>query len=103
MKNALSPITAILLLLICGAFPANAQNPGAGTASAQTAAQSPAQAPSGPMEYKMVSGFKQPFNDDLKDQTSKGWVPVGGVSVTSWNNDLYFAQLLARPMGQGGR
>jgi hypothetical protein len=55
----------------------------------------------GNMEYKVISGFKQPFNDDLKYQTSKGWTPVGGVSVTSWNNDLYFAQLLGRPSGSG--
>ncbi len=53
------------------------------------------------LEYKMVYGFKQPFNDDLKYQTSKGWTPVGGVSVTVWNNDLYFAQLLSRPAGSG--
>ena len=53
------------------------------------------------LEYKMVSGLKQPFNDDLKYQTSKGWTPVGGVSVTAWNNDLYFAQLLSRPAGSG--
>lgn len=53
------------------------------------------------MEYKLVSGYKQPFNDDLKYQTSKGWVPVGGVSVTSWNNDLFFAQLVGRPVGSG--
>jgi len=24
---------------------------------------------------------------------------VGGISVTSWNNDLYFAQLLSGPAG----
>lgn len=49
------------------------------------------------LEYKVISGYKQPFNDELKYQVSQGWKPVGGISVTSWNNDLYFAQLLSRP------
>lgn len=48
-------------------------------------------------EYKVLSGFKQPFNDDLQYHLSKGWRPVGGVSVTTWNSDLYFAQLIGRP------
>lgn len=48
------------------------------------------------MRYKMISGYKQPFNDDLQLHLSKGWVPVGGVSVTAWNNDLFFAQLLQK-------
>ena len=48
------------------------------------------------MEYKVISDFKQPFNDALQYHLSKGWKPVGGVSVTVWNNDLYFAQLLTR-------
>ena len=47
-----------------------------------------------PAKYKMISGYKQPFNDDLQLHLSKGWIPVGGVSVTTWNNDLFFAQLL---------
>lgn len=51
------------------------------------------------LEYKMISGFKQPFNDDLQAHFSKGWKPVGGVSVAVWNSDLYFAQLLSRPVG----
>jgi len=49
------------------------------------------------LRYKMISGYKQPFNDDLQLHLSKGWVPVGGVSVTTWNNDLFFAQLLSKP------
>ena len=52
------------------------------------------------LEYKVISGYKQAFNDDLQFQLSKGWRPVGGVSVTTWNNDLYFAQLLCRPVQQ---
>ena len=68
-------------------------------ASDQPGSSSAASSGGNTLEYKMVSGLKQPFNDDLKYQTSKGWTPVGGVSVTSWNNDLYFAQLLSRPVG----
>ena len=49
------------------------------------------------LRYKMISGYKQPFNDDLQLHLSKGWIPVGGVSVTTWNNDLFFAQLLSKP------
>jgi len=49
-----------------------------------------------PAKYKMISGYKQPFNDDLQLHLSKGWIPVGGVSVTTWNNDLFFAQLLRK-------
>jgi hypothetical protein len=52
------------------------------------------------LNYKMISGYKQPFNDDLQSHVSKGWTPVGGVSVTTWNNDLFFAQLLSRPASQ---
>ena len=47
-------------------------------------------------KYEMISGYKQPFNDDLQLHLSKGWTPVGGVSVTTWNNDLFFAQLLKK-------
>jgi hypothetical protein len=50
-------------------------------------------------EYKVLSGFKQPFNDALQYHLSKGWQPVGGIAVTTWNNDLYFAQLIGRPAG----
>lgn len=73
----------------------------AAPASDQSGSSSSAASGGNTLEYKMVSGLKQPFNDDLKYQTSKGWTPVGGVSVTSWNNDLYFAQLLSRPVGSG--
>jgi hypothetical protein len=52
------------------------------------------------LKYKMISGYKQPFNDDLQFHLSKGWTPVGGVGVTTWNNDLFFAQLLSRPVSQ---
>jgi hypothetical protein len=45
----------------------------------------------------MLTGYKQPFNDDLQLHLSKGWTPSGGVGVTVWNNDLYFAVLLSRP------
>lgn len=56
-----------------------------------------ATAAAGSVEYKMLSGYKQPFNDDLQLHLSQGWTPSGGVSVTVWNNDLYFAVLLSRP------
>jgi hypothetical protein len=96
MKIRLTTILAATFLLIAGVLPAIAQNGGTSSSSS-----SQSQAGSGTMEYKLVSGYKQPFNDDLKYQTSKGWVPVGGVSVTSWNNDLFFAQLVGRPVGSG--
>lgn len=48
------------------------------------------------LEYKVVSGYKDAFNDNLKYQLSKGWRPFGGVSVTTFNGDLFFAQLLCR-------
>jgi len=95
MKIRLTTILAATFLLIAGVLPAIAQNGGASSSSTQP------QSGSGTMEYKLVSGYKQPFNEDLKYQTSKGWVPVGGVSVTSWNNDLFFAQLVGRPVGSG--
>jgi hypothetical protein len=47
------------------------------------------------LKYKVISGYKEPFNDDFRLHLSKGWTPVGGISVTSWNGDLYFAQLLS--------
>ena len=52
------------------------------------------------LKYKVLSGFKQPFTDDLQLHLSKGWTPVGGVSVTVWNNDIYFAQLISKPASQ---
>lgn len=60
------------------------------------ASPAPSDVSNPPMEYKMITNFKQPFNDDLQYQLSKGWKPVGGVAVTVWNNDLYYAQLLGR-------
>jgi hypothetical protein len=56
-----------------------------------------ASTPAAATEYKMLTGYKQPFNDDLQLHLSKGWTPSGGVGVTVWNNDLYFAVLLSRP------
>jgi len=52
------------------------------------------------LKYKMIAGYKQQFNDDLQLHLSQGWTPVGGVAVTTWNNDLYFAQLISRPASQ---
>ncbi len=52
------------------------------------------------LKYKMLTGFKQAFNDDLQLHLSKGWTPVGGVAVTVWNGDLYYAQLISRPAAQ---
>jgi hypothetical protein len=74
------------------------------TATAATliaAPQTPSGVPEAPAyaEYKVLSGFKQPFNDALQYHLSKGWQPVGGISITTWNNDLYFAQLIGRPAG----
>jgi hypothetical protein len=60
----------------------------------------PGQQASQTTKYKMISGYKEPFNDDLQSHISKGWTPVGGVSVTTWNNDLFFAQLLSHPASQ---
>ena len=54
----------------------------------------------GKAEYKVISGYKQPFDDALQYHLSKGWTPVGGVSVTSWNGDLFFAQLIGRTGGK---
>lgn len=90
MKTAPLSIAATLLLLLSVSSPLNAQNGNATAPSAPAA-----------LEYKMISGYKQPFTADLKQKTANGWKPVGGVSVTSWNNDLFFAQLLSRPVGSG--
>lgn len=60
------------------------------------AADQPASATAPQLKYKLLSGFKQPFTNDLQFHLSKGWTPVGGVSVTAWNNDLYFAQLISK-------
>ena len=49
------------------------------------------------LKYKVISGYKETFNDDFQSYLAKGWHPVGGISVTTWNNNIYFAQLLAKP------
>jgi len=83
-------ILAVLLLLISQPARLHATSDN-GSATSQVGALG---APS--LRYKMISGYKQPFNDDLQLHFSKGWIPVGGVSVTTWNNDLFFAQLLSK-------
>jgi hypothetical protein len=86
-------LAAALLLFPCMASTplkadADTNQPSAGSSDAAT-------------EYKMITGNKQAFNDDLQLHFSKGWRPVGGVSVTTWDNNVYFAQLISRtPAGQ---
>lgn len=81
------PFLASILLLCAGSLVAE-ENPYAAPQAASGATDG--------AEYKVISDFKQPFADALQYHLSKGWKPVGGVSVTVWNNDLYFAQLLTR-------
>jgi hypothetical protein len=83
--------TSILatLLLLASQTPLLKASPDNGSATTQQGTPS--------LRYKMISGFKQPFNDDLQLHLSKGWTPVGGVAVTTWNNDLFYAQLLSKP------
>jgi hypothetical protein len=57
----------------------------------------PTVVPAESAEYTLVKGPDGSFQDRLMDRLSRGWKPVGGVSVTVWNNALYFAQLLQRP------
>lgn len=83
----------LVILLLLAALPAQLHAaPDNGSATTHQVAPG---APS--LRYKMISGYKQPFNDDLQLHLSKGWTPVGGVSVTTWNNVLIFAQLLSKP------
>jgi hypothetical protein len=83
----LRTLAAVILLTLAGAsHQLRADQPAAASAPATSAT-----------EYKMLTGYKQPFNDDLQLHLSKGWTPSGGVGVTVWNNDLYFAVLLSRP------
>jgi hypothetical protein len=89
MNSLLRSIIAALLLITASATTLTA-------APQRTSGAAPASAFA---EYKVLSGFKQPFNDALQYHLSKGWQPVGGVAVTTWNNDLYFAQLIGRPAG----
>ena len=90
MKHTIRSFTGMLLLgiLVCTASQLTAAPTQTASVTAPAATQ---------LKYKVISGFKQPFNDDLQAQLSKGWTPVGGVSVTVWNNDLYFAQLISKP------
>ena len=79
----------ITLLLLASQTPLLQASPNNGSAQTQQGMPS--------LRYKMISGSKQPFNDDLQLHLSKGWTPVGGVAVTTWNNDLFYAQLLSKP------
>ena len=93
MKQTLRSSGALLLLLGLLAFtPARASaapdQPTTGTKA------------SAALRYKVISGLKQAFTDDLQAHLSKGWTPVGGVSVTVWNTDLYFAQLISKPSSE---
>jgi len=86
--NAVPRILALLLLVLAVLAPLQS--------APDTASSAPAT-----MEYKLLANYQQPFNDALQYHLSKGWTPVGGVSVTVWNNDLYFAQLIGRPAKSG--
>jgi hypothetical protein len=88
MKTPLIAFLALLLLTPLVSLPVQA------TPSPSAAIGTPS------LKYKMITGYKQPFNDDLQLHLSKGWTPVGGVSVTVWNGDLYYAQLISRPASQ---
>ena len=79
----------ITLLLLASQTPLLQASPNNGSAQTQQGMPS--------LRYKMISGYKQPFNDDLQLHLSKGWTPVGGVALTTWNNDLFYAQLLSKP------
>jgi hypothetical protein len=92
MKQTLRSSAAALLLLL-GLLAFNPSSALAAPDQSSTTVQAPTA-----LTYKVISGFKQPFNDELQDHLSKGWTPVGGVSVTVWNNDLYFAQLISKPL-----
>jgi len=85
------PLLALAALILIAPLPAS---------RAQNAPSSPAAGGSVSLKYKMITGYKQPFNDDLQLHLSKGWTPVGGVAVTVWNGDLYYAQLISRPSAQ---
>jgi hypothetical protein len=87
MKSSISILCALLVLSTNPATAIAAPDNGSTISQQSTPA----------LKYKIISGYKQPFNDDLQLHLSKGWTPVGGVAVTTWNNDLFFAQLLSRP------
>jgi hypothetical protein len=86
--NAVPRLLGLLFLLLAAVAPS------------RSAPDSSSSAPA-PMEYKLLANYQQPFNDALQYHVSKGWTPVGGVSITVWNNDLYFAQLIGRPAKNG--
>jgi hypothetical protein len=90
MKSSISILCALLVL---------STNPATAIAAPDNGSTISQQSSSA-LKYKIISGYKQPFNDDLQLHLSKGWTPVGGVAVTTWNNDLFFAQLLSRPANQ---
>jgi len=93
MKITTSILVILAITLLLASLPAQLHAaPDNGSATSQQIA---AEAPS--LRYKMISGYKQPFNDDLQLHLSKGWIPAGGVSVTTWNNSPFFAQLLSKP------
>jgi hypothetical protein len=88
--NLLLP--ALLVALLLAGSPWGPVN-----GSAQNASQGGVPSPGDrARDYKMISGFKQQFSDDLQSHLAKGWRPYGGVSVTTWNGNLYFAQMLRR-------
>ena len=91
MKNKLHALHLIPLLALLVLVPA----------PLRAADQQPTSAAAAPSaQYKVISGLKQAFMDDLQAHLSKGWTPVGGVSVTVWNTDLYFAQLISKPSSE---
>jgi hypothetical protein len=93
MKITTSILVILAITLLLASQPAQLHAaPDNGSATSQERALG---APS--LRYKMISGYKQPFNDDLQLHLSKGWIPVGGVSVTTLNNSPFFAQLLSKP------
>lgn len=93
MKITTSILVILAITLLLASLPAQLHAaPDNGSATSQQIAVG---APL--LRYKMISGYKQPFNDDLQLHLSKGWIPVGGVSVTTWNNSPFFAQLLSKP------
>ena len=93
MKITTSILVIPAITLLLASQPAQLQAaPDNGSATSQQVASEALS-----LRYKMISGYKQPFNDDLQLHLSKGWIPVGGVSVTTWNNSPFFAQLLSKP------
>lgn len=93
MKHILRSTGALFLLLGLLAFTPARASAAPDQAMAGTKA-------SAPLSYKVISGLKQAFMADLQAHLSKGWTPVGGVSVTVWNSDLYFAQLISKPSSE---